>query len=141
MSVSAVGSATNDYIQNTAANGSSAKSDTSAANGSSAAANTSESAATKTLEQTNGGKTGSTSSSSQSSNSQVLNQIKMYANQHMSASEIAQRLGISISTVMQQAAAAGVNLNATAASSSAAAAASTSTMKNPDVGNNVDTVA
>ena len=124
MSISGVGSATGSYMQGAAPDGDSA------------AVEAKESASTKASEQLNGGKSGSKSGSSQAANSQVLNQIKAYANQHMPASEIAQRLGVSVSAVMQQASAAGINLNANTANPSASSASSA---KNPDIGNNVDT--
>lgn len=123
MTISGVDSATSSYTQGTAPGGDSA------------AVEAKESTTTKMSEQLNGGKSGSTSGSSKATNNQVLNQIKMYANQHMPANEIAQRLGISVSEVMQQASAAGINLNANTANASA------STVKNTDVGNNVDTMA
>ena len=99
MSVSGIGSVTNSNMQGAASSGDSA------------ATEAKESTTTKLSEQSNGGKAGSTAGSSQSSSNANLTKIKTYANQHKSAAEIAQLLGISVSTVMQEASAAGVNLN------------------------------
>ncbi len=51
----------------------------------------------------------------------------------MTAGQIAQRLGISVSAVMKEAASAGVKLSAGSANDS-----TTATTANPAVGNNVD---
>ena len=121
MSISAISSTTGNYMQGTASDGDSA------------AVEAKESAATKLSEQLNGGKSSSTSGGTQSSSNNNLVKIKMYANQHMPAAEIAQRLGMSVATVVQEASAAGVNLN------SANSPATTNT--NAAVGNYVDTMA
>ncbi|MDR3569231.1 MAG: hypothetical protein P4L43_14480 [Syntrophobacteraceae bacterium] len=120
MSISGIASATSAYTQGTASDGDSA------------AVEAKESTATKLAEQS--GKSGSTSGSSQSSSNDTLTKIKMYANQHMAPADIAQRLGLSVATVVQEASAAGVNLNS---GSSSAPPPST----NPAVGKNVDTTA
>jgi len=123
MSISAVGSATSVPVNNTASTGGSA------------ADEATESTATKLAEQRNGGnasKAASATAGKSSSKSNDLAQLKMYANQHLSAGEIAQRLGKSVSTVIQEAAAAGVNLNT--------ASSSTATV-NSATGNNVNKTA
>ena len=71
------------------------------------------------------GKAGTASGAQQSS---VNNKIKMFANQHMSAEEIAQQLGISVTAVVQLASTAGINLNA----------GSPAALTNPFVGNKLD---
>ena len=119
MNIAALNSATSHYLQNTAPDGDSA------------AVEAKESAKTKLTEQQNGGKSTPPSGGTQSSSNNNLARIKMYANQHMPASEISQRLGISVSTVVQEASAAGINLNS--------GSSSTSTSANPYVGKNVDT--
>ncbi len=107
-----------------------------ASDGDSAAVEAKESAATKMAEKLNGGTAPKTSSTaSQQTN---LTKLRMYANQHMPVTQIAELMGVSISAVMQQASAAGINLGATGSSSSAASSA---VKVNPAVGNNVNTTA
>jgi glutamine synthetase type III len=85
-------------------------------------------------EQQNGGTAAKTAQSTSQTND--LAKLKMYASQHMSASQIAQRLGKSVSAVMQEAAAAGITLDTGSTGSSSSAAKG-----NPAVGNNVNTTA
>ncbi len=123
MSISAIGSATSVPVNNIASDG-----DT-------ASVEAKESKAAKLAEQQNGGvtsKAASATAGKSSSRSNGLVKLKMYASQHMSVNQIAQRLGKSVSAVMQEAAAAGINLN-TSSSSTAIA--------NPAMGNNVNTTA
>lgn len=122
-SISGIGSATSTYVNKTASDGDSA------------AVEAKESAATKLSEKLNGGQSKSTSAN-QSSNSNNLSQLKMYASQHMTASQIAQKLGIPISTIVQEARTAGITLNNGSSSSN-----STNTAANAAVGKNVDTTA
>jgi hypothetical protein len=106
-----------------------------ASDGDSAAVEAKESKATKLAEQQNGGsapKAASATAGKSSSKSNDLARLRTYANQHMSASEIAQRLGKSISAVIQEAAAAGINLNTPSSST---------TTGNPAIGNHVNTKA
>ncbi len=70
---------------------------------------------------------------SSSSNSDLA-RLKMLANEHMTASAIAQQLGKSVSAVMQEAAAAGIKLSAGSTGNSPAASTG-----NPAKGNNVNT--
>ena len=107
-----------------------------AADGDSAAVEAAESSATKAAEQANGGvapKATPASTGKSSSGSNDLARLRMLASQHMSASQIAQRLGKSVSAVIQEAAATGINLNAGSTSDSSA-----STTANPAIGNNVN---
>lgn len=100
--------------------------------GDSAAVEAQESAATQSAEKLNGNaasQTGSTSSGQQSD----VAKIRLYASQDMAVSDIAQRLGQSVSTVVQIAQAAGINL--TTGNSSQPA------NWNPATGNNVNTTA
>jgi hypothetical protein len=95
-----------------------------------------ESPATKASEAAHGGaapKTVTPRTAAASSNTNNPSKLKMFANQHMTASQIAERLGISVSAVMKEAASAGIKLstNSTGVSNSAGAA-------NPAIGNNVD---
>jgi hypothetical protein len=119
MSVAGISSATNSYAQGVASDGDSG------------AVEAKESTATKLSEQQNGGKATSVSTGQQSSSANNLAKLRTFANQHMPVSQIAQRLGISVSTVMQEASAAGINLS-TGNSSRANA--------NPAVGNNVNKI-
>ena len=125
MGISAIGSATNVPVN------------TVASDGDSAAVEAKESKAVKLTEQQNGGimpkaASASASAGKKLSNTSDLVKLKMYANQHMSVSQIARRLGKSVSAVMQEAAVAGINLN-TPSSSTA--------IGNPAIGNNVNTTA
>ena len=76
--------------------------------------------------------TSSTSSSDSSSSASDSSKLKTLAAEGMSASEIAQQLGMSVSQVMQEAAAAGINLDSSSASS---------TTTDSSKGSNIDTVA
>ena len=107
-----------------------------AADGDSAAVEAAESSATKAAEQANGGiapKAAPASAGKSSSSANNLTKLRMLASQHMSASQIAQQLGKSVSDVMEEAAAAGINLNADSTGDS-----STSTTANPAIGNHVN---
>jgi len=75
----------------------------------------------------------STSTSTSTVSQSTLNQIQTYVSEGMTASQIAQKLGISVSTLMQEAQAAGINLHA--------GSSSPATSGNPAVGNNVNTTA
>ncbi len=123
MGISAIGSATSVPVNNIASDGDSA------------AVEAKESKAIKLAEQQNGRiapKAASATAGKSSSSSNDLVKLRMYVSQHMSVNQIAQRLGKSVSAVMQEAAAAGINLN-TPSSSTA--------IGNPAVGNNVNTTA
>lgn len=72
-----------------------------------------------------------TSSSSSSSSSSDLAKLRTYASDGMSVSEIAQKLGKSVSDVVLEAANAGISLNS----------GSSTTTTNSSVGNNVNTTA
>ena len=131
MSISSISSATTTPV-----------STKTAPDGDSPAVEAAESKKTKAAEQANGGsapKTAPTSGNKSSSSTKNLARLKMLAGQHMSAGQIAQQLGISVSTVMQEAAAAGINLNAD--SSSASSAATKSANAAAGKGSNVDTTA
>ncbi len=123
MSISGIRSTTSVPVQTTAPDGDSA------------AVEAKESRATKLAEQQGGGaapQKAPTSGAKLSSNTNDLVKLKMYASEHMSVSEIAQRLGKSVSAVAQEAAAAGINLNT---------ASSNATTRNSATGNKVDTMA
>jgi hypothetical protein len=123
MSISGIRSTTSVPVQTTASDGDSA------------AVEAKESRATKLAEQQSGGaapQKAPTSGAKLSSNTNDLVKLKMYASEHMSVSEIAQRLGKSVSAVAQEAAAAGINLNT---------ASSGTTTRNSATGNKVDTMA
>ena len=123
MGISAIGSATSVPVSKLASDGDSA------------AVEARESRTTKLAEQQNGGiapKAASASGGKKSSNTNDLVKLRMYANQHMSASQIAQRLGKSVPAVMQEAAAAGINLNTPSPSTA---------VMNPAIGNNVNRTA
>lgn len=124
MSISGISSATSNYLKSAASDGDSA------------AVEAKESTTTKLAERLNGGtarKATSASTGQASSNTNDLARLRTYANQHMSASQIAQRLGKSLSAIMQEASAAGINLSA--------GNSSTATTGNPNVGGTVDTTA
>jgi len=67
------------------------------------------------------------------SSSNDLAKLKMLVNEHMSISQIATRLGKSVSAIRQEAAMAGLTISAGSTSNSPAA-----TTANPAVGNNVN---
>lgn len=121
MGISGIGSAVSAQVNQTASDGDSA---TAAASGS---------GATKLAETQNGGTAAGKTAAQSSSNSSDLAKLKRLANQNMSATAIAQQLGKSVSTIVQEAAAAGIKINSGNSSSTAGA--------NPDVGQNVDTMA
>ncbi|MGA2026018.1 MAG: hypothetical protein ABSH17_02985 [Syntrophobacteraceae bacterium] len=117
-----------------------------ASDGDSPAVEAAESNATKAAEQANGGsapKTAPASAGKSSSSSNDLARLRMLASQHMSASQIAQRLGKSVSAVIQEAAAAGINLSAasTSASSTSTDAATKSANAAIGKGTNIDATA
>jgi hypothetical protein len=123
MSISGIGSTTSVPVQKTAPDGDSP------------VIEAKESTAAKLAEQRNGGtapKAAPSSVGKTSSNNNDLVKLKMYMSEHMSISQIAQRLGKSVSAVMQEAAAAGINLNT---------ATSSATTGNPAIGNNVNKTA
>jgi len=145
MSVTSVGSVSGAYTYQANA----AVPQKTAPDGDSAAVEAAESKTTKTAEQANGGvapKVASASAANSSSTASNLAKLKLLASEHRSASQIAQQLGIPISTVRQEAAAAGINLNAGSTSNSPAPTtgnqatgnSSTTTAGNPAVGNNVN---
>lgn len=74
-----------------------------------------------------------TSASTSTVSQSTLNQIQTDVNEGMTTSQIAQQLGISVTTLMQEAQAAGITLNGSSSSSA--------TSGNPAVGNNVNTTA
>jgi DNA-binding NarL/FixJ family response regulator len=80
-------------------------------------------------------KAAASSAGNASSSNNVVNEIKTDANEGMSASEIAQQLGVSVSTVTQEASAAGINLN------NNSSGASTANTGNPAVGANINVTA
>jgi hypothetical protein len=126
MSIAAVSSATTNPVSLTKT----------ASDGDSPAVEAAESKKTKAAELANGGtapKAAPSAAGKSSSSTQNLARIKMLASQHMSASQIAGQLGISVSTVQQEAAAAGINLNAGQTSDSSPAATG-----NPAIGNNIN---
>ena len=127
MSISGIGSATGVSLNSIASDGDSA------------AVEAAESRAAKLAEQQNGGiapKAAPASKGKASSSTNDLVRLRMYVSERMPVSQIAQRLGKSVSAVMQEAAAAGINLNAGSTGNS-----STVTTGNPAVGNNVNTTA
>jgi DNA-binding NarL/FixJ family response regulator len=127
MSVTGVSSATSSsaYQATTSA------SQKPASDGDSPAVEAAESKKTKAAEQANGGTAPKAAPpTAKKSSSSSLAKLKMLVAQHLSASQIAAQLGISVSTVMQQAAAAGLTIGS--ASTPAG---------NPDVGNKVDVTA
>lgn len=123
MNISAIGSATSVPVNNIASDGDSAS------------VEAKESKAAKLAEQQNGGvapKAAPPSAGKSSSSSNDLTRLRMLASQHMSVSQIATRLGKSVSTVIQEAAAAGINLNAPS---------SRTATGNSAIGNNVNATA
>jgi len=107
-----------------------------APDGDSPAVESAESSATKSAEKANGSitpKAAPASTGKSSSSTNDLARLRVLASQHMSASQIAQQLGKSVSAVMQEAAAAGISLSAGSASTS-----STSMTGNQATGNNVN---
>ncbi len=68
-----------------------------------------------------------------SSSTSDLAEIRRLANQHLSANQIAERLGKSVSTIIQEAVAAGINLNTSSTNGS-----STSTTGNSATSNKVN---
>lgn len=86
----------------------------------------------KSVSSSSSSNTSSTSSSDSSSSASDSSKLKTLAAEGMSAGEIAQQLGMSVSKVMQEAAAAGINLDSSSASS---------TTTDSSKGSNIDTVA
>ncbi len=121
MSVTAVNSTSNNYAYQTQP-----VQQTTASNGNSAAAVSTQTQATAAP------KAAASSTGNASSSSNVVSQIRMYANEGMSASQIAQRLGQSVSTITQEASAAGVKIN------NGSSGASTANTGNPAVGGNIN---
>src|SRR5271157_2058917 len=100
MKISGISSSTSGYAKNIAPDGDSAT------------AEANESKATKLAEQQNGQVAPQApSTGKQPAKSNDLARLRMFANQHLSAGQIAQRLGKSVSNVMQEAAAAGISLS------------------------------
>ncbi len=114
------------------------------ADGDSPAVEAAESGKTKAAEQANGGSKPQTApasaaylSSNASSSSSDTNKLRLLAAQHLPLATIAQRLGKSVSTILQEAAAAGICLNADSTINAAA-------VENTDteaVGNEIDLTA
>ncbi len=115
MSILATSSATNPYMP-----GSDAES-------------TAVGATTAGFERQNGGNTASSSQGPQTASDNLPAKIRMYANEHMTATQIAQRLGMSVTGVLQEASDAGIKLDTGNASAIAG--------KNPALGNNIDVTA
>ena len=114
--------------------------------GRSPAVEASESKATKAAKQANGSiapKAVPASAGKSSSRTNDLAKLMMLAGQHMSALQIAHRLGKSVSEVMEEAAAAGISLNAGSTGNSSASTDAATKSANPATGKgtNIDTTA
>lgn len=107
-----------------------------ASDGSNAAVEAAGSQKTDTPEQTNGGTAAAAapaSAGTSSSNASNMAKLRMLASRHLTASQIAAQLGISVSAVIQEAAAAGIHL-----STGSSSGASGATAGNHAVGNNIN---
>jgi hypothetical protein len=114
--------------------------------GNSSAGKAAGSKATKAAKQAKAGvspKAAPISTEEPSSNNSDLTKLIMLAGQHMSALQIAHRLGIPVSVVRQEAASAGINLNAGSASASSTSTDTATQSANAAIGKgtNVDATA
>lgn len=126
MSISAINSTSNNYATQTQP----AVQNNPSGSGAAASTQTPASSANDTLSLSSS--SSSLALRSSSSASSVSTKIQQYANAGMSAAQIAQRLGLPVSTVTQDAAAAGIKLNGSSSS------ASTANTGSPAVGGNIN---